>query len=527
MSESDADFRYSVAWIDLLANGRHLGRGVLTNGEHASARRARCPSRPAPRSRTQAGSWSTCRRSCRRPGVINRLSVAAFNEMWFRKAPRVPGGRAADRSRPTSTRSISSATGTACTARRGFLQYQFVVPFGAETDAAHGDRADLGGRAADLPHRAQALRARATRVRSASRPAVGRWRSTCRLASAGLSTLLHGLDRLVLDAGGRHYLAKDFQTTPERRPTRLPPTRRVARRAPSASTPPACGRATSAAASACTPPGAVDDTCRTHSRNHRRSCCSAAPARSGGRSSTSCCPGHAHAGARLPASRRRRSPNASPDDGLTVDVVQFDAADTASHERFVRRPRRASRRPRCGDRGLRRARIAGASSTPTRRPRPRRCTSTTPVRVSSTLASGGADAPPGPRPHRRAVERGRRAWACHRTSCTARRRPASTPSPRASATRSPAPGVKVTVVRPGFVHSKMTRGLKSAPMAATPRQVAEIAVAGIAPASTRCGRPAALRYVLHAACATLPEARVFPQRSAAGLTGLRLPAGSG
>ena len=30
----------------------------------------------------------------------------------------------------------------------------------------------------------------------------------------GLSDMLHDLDRIVLDAGGRHYLAKDSHTTP-------------------------------------------------------------------------------------------------------------------------------------------------------------------------------------------------------------------------------------------------------------------------------------------------------------------------
>lgn len=37
-------------------------------------------------------------------------------------------------------------------------------------------------------------------------------------------------------------------------------------------------------------------------------------------------------------------------------------------------------------------------------------------------------------------------------------------------------GVHVTVVRPGFVHTKMTEGLEKAPLSQTPEQVAEIAV---------------------------------------------------
>ena len=56
-------------------------------------------------------------------------------------------------------------------------------------------------------------------------------------------------------------------------------------------------------------------------------------------------------------------------------------------------------------------------------------------------------------------------------------------------------GVKMTVVRPGFVHSKMTRGMKSAPLAATPRQVAEATVAGMRAGKHTVWAPPALRYL--------------------------------
>lgn len=56
-------------------------------------------------------------------------------------------------------------------------------------------------------------------------------------------------------------------------------------------------------------------------------------------------------------------------------------------------------------------------------------------------------------------------------------------------------GVRVTVIRPGFVHSRMTRGMKSAPFAVTPRVVGEQAAAGIRAGKHTVWTPGILRYV--------------------------------
>jgi decaprenylphospho-beta-D-ribofuranose 2-oxidase len=208
MDAEDDDYRYSVAWIDCLARGAALGRGVLTRGDHAEVEdlphaQRLDPLRYAPSARAGVPALM--------PGVMTSMASRVFNELWFRRAP------SRERGRPVpiapffhpldAVRDWNRLYG-----RRGFLQYQFVVPFGedavvrsvVETLATTGCPSFLAVLKRFGPGRGML-----------SFPLPG-WTLALDIpvGARDLSAMLDGLDRKVIDAGGRVYLAKDSRLDP-------------------------------------------------------------------------------------------------------------------------------------------------------------------------------------------------------------------------------------------------------------------------------------------------------------------------
>ena len=211
MEEGDHRYRYAVAWIDLMAKGRHLGRSILSRGDHATVDQLTDAGRRSPRDYSPAVLASV-------PPVVpisalNRVSVKAFNEAWFRKAPQYRTGELQTIPQYFHPLDMVGAWNQAY-GPRGFVQYQILIPFGEE-DALRRvvERLASSGAASFVT---VLKRFGAANPAPLSFPAPG-WTLTLDIPAGtkGLAAMLHELDHVVLDAGGRHYLAKDSHTTPE------------------------------------------------------------------------------------------------------------------------------------------------------------------------------------------------------------------------------------------------------------------------------------------------------------------------
>ncbi|MBI3647424.1 MAG: FAD-binding oxidoreductase [Actinobacteria bacterium] len=216
MASDDHRYRYSVAWVDCLARGRSLGRGVLTRGDHATREElpsalARDPLVYSPRMLASVPPGV--------PNVVTRAAARSFNEVWFRKAPREERGRI------TSLTSFfypldAIADWNRLYGRRGFVQHQFVVPFGQERVVETAvELLSSGGSASFLA----VLKRFGPGRGMLSFPAPG-WTLALDLPAGqpGLAQLLDRIDRLVAEAGGRVYLAKDARLNPALLPDMYP-----------------------------------------------------------------------------------------------------------------------------------------------------------------------------------------------------------------------------------------------------------------------------------------------------------------
>lgn len=229
LAERAEEHRYSVAWVDGLAGGRKLGRSVVTRGDHARpaelpAGAAKDPLAYRPRQRFRAPLAPPL-------SPLSPATIALMNEVWYRKAPRTS---------KTSFESIASffhpldAVGdwNLLYGTRGFIQYQYVVPFGAEEVVR--DSLERLGRAGHPPYLVVLKTFGPPGQGHLSFPREG-WTLALDLplGRAGLAEVLDGLDELVAEAGGRVYLTKDSRLRPElleQMYPRLPAWREEARR---------------------------------------------------------------------------------------------------------------------------------------------------------------------------------------------------------------------------------------------------------------------------------------------------------
>lgn len=211
MSEDDDRYTYSVAWTDLLATGSSMGRSILWRGEH-TRRDEMDPSVSDPLA-YETKSLASIPPVIPPPGLVNRWTSKVFNELWYRSAPKKQDGRI--KTIPSYFHPLDSiADWNRLYGPHGFIQYQFVVPFGEES--ALREIVSLVSASGVATPLVVLKRFGAGNPGMLSFPKPG-WTLTVDIASRvpGLPDLLRHLDEIVLGAGGRHYLAKDSHMRPE------------------------------------------------------------------------------------------------------------------------------------------------------------------------------------------------------------------------------------------------------------------------------------------------------------------------
>jgi decaprenylphospho-beta-D-ribofuranose 2-oxidase len=208
-STGDENYVESVSWFDAVTTGKHLGRGILTRANHATVADLPAKLRGAPL-KFDAPQLLTVP-DLFPSGLLNRVTAKVFSELWYRKSP-TKAGAVQNITQFLHPLDIAGEWNRVY-GPRGFLQYQFVVPFGAEDtirEAVHTIAHSGHVSALNVLKRFGA----GNRA-PLSFPTPGWTLCVDFPVRPGLHELCERLDGLVLAAGGRLYLAKESRTTPD------------------------------------------------------------------------------------------------------------------------------------------------------------------------------------------------------------------------------------------------------------------------------------------------------------------------
>jgi len=208
---ASGDATYSVAWIDCLARGKSMGRSLIFAAEHASLEdidALRPGAERFPSSRASRLSVPVELPSF----TLNRFSVAAFNEMYFRAGAMKAGYPFLVSWDPYFFPLDGIGNWNRIYGRRGFLQYQCVIPT-AHAKHALGDILDrLSSRG--IASFLAVLKQMGPGHGDISFPLEGFTLALDLPVDDTVFPLLDELDRTVIEAGGRLYLAKDARQSP-------------------------------------------------------------------------------------------------------------------------------------------------------------------------------------------------------------------------------------------------------------------------------------------------------------------------
>jgi FAD/FMN-containing dehydrogenase len=206
LAEEDARFEHTVAWVDCLARGKRLGRGLYMRGDHSTW------PREEPDPLTEA--WLAV--PCNAPtGLLNRATLRAFNQAYYYRQAR-RSSREVIPYMPFFFPLDGIGDWSRLYGKRGFLQYQCVVPDAPGGGAIRTILQRISG--SDQPAALTVLKRFGTSVSpglmSFPRPGLT---LAVDFAFRGESTLrlLESLDAVVADSGGAVYPAKDARMSPQ------------------------------------------------------------------------------------------------------------------------------------------------------------------------------------------------------------------------------------------------------------------------------------------------------------------------